>query len=59
VLGAGDWRARLNEFDWVILAAALTGQTRHPIGGAELNVMKSSAWVFNPTRGAVVDQDAA
>ena len=29
VLGPDDWRARLAEFDWIILAAALTNATLH------------------------------
>lgn len=52
------WRARLGEFDWVVLAAPSTDETKTMIGTAELHAMKSSAWLINIARGDVVDQDA-
>jgi phosphoglycerate dehydrogenase-like enzyme len=57
-LGPEEWRAQLGEFDWVVLSAALTAQTRHLIGAPELAAMKDSAWLFNIARGGLVDQDA-
>jgi phosphoglycerate dehydrogenase-like enzyme len=57
-LGPGDWRARLAEFDWVILAVPATALTGHMIGAAELSAMKPSAVLINVARGSVVDQDA-
>ena len=57
-LGPDQWRARLGEFDWVILAVPATPDTDAMIGTAELAVMKPSAVVINIARGAVVDQEA-
>lgn len=52
------WRARLGEFDWVILAAPSTHDTEAMIGAAELQAMKPTAWLINMARGEMVDQDA-
>ncbi|WP_277967653.1 D-2-hydroxyacid dehydrogenase [Sphingomonas echinoides] len=52
------WKARLAEFDWVILAAPSTDGTKATIGAPELAAMKSSAWLINIARGDMVDQDA-
>ncbi len=57
-LGPGEWRARLGEFDWVILAVPATAETDAMIGADELAAMKDSAVLVNIARGAVVDQDA-
>lgn len=57
-LGPDQWRARLGDFDWVILAAPATAQTRHMIGAAELAAMQASAVLLNVARGSLVDQDA-
>lgn len=55
----GDsWRARLGDFDWVILALPVTRQTRHIIGAEELRRMKSTAWIVNIARGPLIDQPA-
>ncbi|MHB9880107.1 D-2-hydroxyacid dehydrogenase [Pacificimonas sp. ICDLI1SI03] len=58
VLGPDDWRARLGEFDFVILAAPGTEENRGMIGAAELKAMKKSAHLINIARGVLVDQDA-
>ncbi len=58
VLGPDQWRARLGEFDWVILAVPATADTHHLIGASELAAMKSSAVLLNVARGSVIDQDA-
>lgn len=52
------WRGRLGDYDWVILAAPSTGDTRAMIGGAELAAMKDGAWLINIARGDMIDQDA-
>ena len=52
------WRSRLGEFDWVILGAPSTGDTRAMIGADELAAMKPSAWLVNIARGDMIDQDA-
>ena len=48
----------LEQSDFVVLATPLTEETRHLIGTAELQTMKSSAVLINIARGPVVDQDA-
>lgn len=53
-----EWRARLGEFDWVILAVPATPETDGMIGADELAAMKSDAVIVNIARGAVIDQDA-
>jgi phosphoglycerate dehydrogenase-like enzyme len=57
-LGPGQWRERLGEFDWVILAVPATAETEALIGAAELASMKPSAVLLNIARGSVVDQVA-
>ncbi|GMM92834.1 D-2-hydroxyacid dehydrogenase [Qipengyuania sp. MTN3-11] len=57
-LGPDEWRGRLAEFDWVVLAVPATPETDGMIGAAELAAMKSSAVLVNIARGAVVDQPA-
>lgn len=52
------WRARLGEFDWIILAVPATAETDGMIGAAELTAMKPSARLINIARGTVVDQEA-
>jgi phosphoglycerate dehydrogenase-like enzyme len=58
IIGADEWRGRLGDFDWVILAAPATSETQHMIGADELAAMKSSAWLVNIARGSLVDQVA-
>jgi phosphoglycerate dehydrogenase-like enzyme len=53
-----EWRERLGEFDWVILAVPATPETDGMIGAAELAAMKPNAVLVNVARGTVVDQDA-
>lgn len=53
-----EWRARLGEFDWVILAVPATPETEGMIGAAELAAMKSDAVIVNIARGSVIDQPA-
>ncbi|KTE22297.1 MULTISPECIES: D-2-hydroxyacid dehydrogenase [unclassified Sphingopyxis] len=57
-LGPDQWRARLGDFDWVILAVPATPETDGMIGSAELAAMKPSATLINIARGSVIDQDA-
>ncbi|WP_293883149.1 D-2-hydroxyacid dehydrogenase [Sphingomonas sp.] len=57
-LGPDDWRARLGEFDWIILALPATPETEHLIGRPELDAMKPTATLLNISRGSVIDQDA-
>jgi phosphoglycerate dehydrogenase-like enzyme len=57
-LAPDAWRDRLGDFDWVILAAPSTGETRAMIGAAELAAFRPGAWLVNIARGDMVDQDA-
>ena len=57
-LAPDAWRARLGEFDWVILAVPATPETENMIGAYELATMKQSATLINIARGSVVEQDA-
>jgi len=57
-LTPGQWKPRLGEFDWVILAAPSTDDTQALMGADELAAMKPSAWLINIARGHMVDQDA-
>lgn len=57
-LGPDEWRARLGEFDWIILAVPATPETEGMIGAAELAAMKADAVIVNIARGSVIDQPA-
>ena len=57
-LGPDEWRARIGEFDWIILAAPATAVTGRMIGARELSAMKPSAVLLNVARGTLIDQDA-
>lgn len=52
------WRARIGDFDWVVLAAPSTDATKTMIGADELAAMKQSAWLINIARGDMIDDDA-
>lgn len=58
VLTPDQWRAKLGEFDWVILAVPATPETSGMIGADELAAMKSDSVLVNIARGEVVDQPA-
>jgi phosphoglycerate dehydrogenase-like enzyme len=55
-LSPGEWRSRLPKFDWVILAAPGTKETKHMFSAGEFAAMKKSAWLINIARGSLVDQ---
>ena len=48
----------LRESDVVVLATHLSDETYHLIGARELDLMKSSAFLINMSRGTVVDEPA-
>lgn len=57
-LGPDEWRGRLSEFDWIILAVPATPETEGMIGAEELAAMKPDAVIVNIARGSVIDQPA-
>lgn len=57
-LGPDEWRGRLGEFDWIVIAVPATPETEHLIGAAELAAMKDDAVLVNIARGSVIDQAA-
>jgi len=57
-LAPDEWRSKLDNFDWVILAVPATPETEKMIGEAELSFMKDSATLVNIARGTVIDQEA-
>ena len=48
----------LAQSDFVIVAAALTGETQALIGSEQLARMKTTAWLINIARGGLVDEPA-
>lgn len=57
-LTPGQWRTRIADYDWIVLAAPSTGDTHALIGAPELGAMKPTAWLINVARGDMVDQVA-
>jgi phosphoglycerate dehydrogenase-like enzyme len=57
-LGPDQWRDKLGDFDWIILAVPATAETDGMIGKTELAAMKTTARIVNIARGSVIDQDA-
>lgn len=53
-----DLPALLPDADFVVLAAALTPETRHLVDGRSLALMRHDAWLVNVARGGLVDTDA-
>jgi phosphoglycerate dehydrogenase-like enzyme len=48
----------LRESDYVVIAMALTHQTRALIGAPQFRQMKPTAWLVNIARGSVIDEPA-
>ena len=53
-----NWRSRIGEFDWIVLALPGTPQTKGIIGAPELAGMKPEAVLVNFARADCVDQPA-
>jgi lactate dehydrogenase-like 2-hydroxyacid dehydrogenase len=53
-----DREALFRDSDVVVLTVPLTEQTRRSVGAAEFAAMKSTAYLVNVARGAVVDEPA-
>jgi phosphoglycerate dehydrogenase-like enzyme len=58
VITPDEWRDRLREFEYVIVSAALTPGTRHMLGRTEFARMHPGAWLFNVSRGGLIDHFA-
>lgn len=58
ILGPDDWRARLGDYDWIVVAAPATGETRAALGEAEFAAMKPQVRIINIARGDLIDQPA-
>ncbi|UZK70267.1 D-2-hydroxyacid dehydrogenase [Sphingomonas sp. S1-29] len=52
------WKARIADYDWIVLAAPSTGETAALLGAPEFAAMKRSAWVINMARGDMIAQPA-
>lgn len=48
----------IKESDFIVLALSLSDKSYHLIGERELNMMKSSAFIANVARGAIIDEKA-
>ena len=58
VVGPDELDAVITRADVVVLALALTDETRHVIGSDQLAVMRPGSWLVNVSRGAHVDTNA-
>lgn len=58
IFGPDDWHEMLSEADHVAICLPLTPRTQHLFGEAAFRAMKSSAYIYNTSRGAIIDQDA-
>ncbi|MBW4580317.1 MAG: D-2-hydroxyacid dehydrogenase [Tildeniella nuda ZEHNDER 1965/U140] len=58
VVGLDEWRSLLPEADYIVLATPLTSETHHLIDETALRAMRSTAYLINIARGAVVDEVA-
>jgi phosphoglycerate dehydrogenase-like enzyme len=58
VVGANEWRSLLSDADYVVLATPLTPETKGLFDEAALRAMRSTAYLINIARGAVVDEPA-
>ena len=56
--GADGLAHLLAESDYVVVAAALTGETKALLGSAQIAQMKPSAWLINIARGSMIDESA-
>ena len=54
----GELPKLLSDAEFVVLAAALTDETRGLIDGRALTLMRPGAWLVNVARGGLVDTDA-
>jgi phosphoglycerate dehydrogenase-like enzyme len=57
-VGPGELSSLLAQSDFVVLTAALTGETAGMISAESLALMRPDAWLINVARGGLVDTDA-
>ena len=48
----------LTDSDFVVIAAALTSETRALIGAEQIALLKPTAWIINIARGGLIDEPA-
>jgi phosphoglycerate dehydrogenase-like enzyme len=58
ILGPDDWRQKIGDFDWIVVAAPATPETNALISHSEIAAMKPTAWLFNVGRGTLIARDA-
>lgn len=58
LIGRDGLTRLLTESDFVVVAAALTGETQALIGAEQLASMKQTAWLINIARGGLIDEPA-
>lgn len=56
--GADGLTRLLTESNYVVVAAALTGETKALLGAEQIARMKPSAWLINIARGGLIDEPA-
>jgi len=52
------FRELLEKSDFLVIAAALTRETKRLIGPKELALMKPNSWIVNIARGSIIDETA-
>lgn len=58
LIGADGLNRLLAESDFVVMAAALTGETQTMLGPEQIAQMKPTAWLLNIARGGLIDEPA-
>ncbi len=58
IYGPDDWHEMLSQADHIAICLPLTPRTHHLFGLAEFRKMKPNAYLYNTSRGAIIDQSA-
>lgn len=56
LIGTDGLSRLLTESDYIVLAAALTGETKALLGPAQIALLKPRAWLINIARGGLIDE---
>lgn len=56
--GPDDWYEMLAEADHIAICLPLTSRTRCLLSAAEFKAMKPTSYIYNISRGGIIDQDA-